>query len=741
VTALGLAVGGTAEAGHEPTFYPSFYPQEIEVETIETVSAAAARLRAGELHAYVGADPFGGGPLPAPFGAVESLGSYLVVTLDGSGPLAERAARCAVARRLAHRLARTPHGWVFHPYPITPFDADYLGHFDRVQATREALRAAADAGPPARVRAAGLLAERLVGREAERGPGVEVTLEEIGVTALLAPARESLGGQTGPPWIKAGWFRAYLLLAPQVRDGASRREVEALHRRLVTGDYQGAVQELELERDLVARLTAGCERVVIGYTVRREVYSADYSAGVENVGFDSLDGLDSSIFIRTVKLKDFPWNGWLRLGVPRAAAAWNPVAGFTDAAGRLIWAALGDPALLAAPYGGGWVPNRVTATLEAGPIPVPPDAQLPEPGTGVLHPVGPGQRAATKLVERALLGSSHDGSRMTLADVLYPYAFAFRWDEGGDAAVAAATALAREWLAGVRVAKVETLVRSFGEDLRYAYDVPVVEVYLRRTVADPQTLAAVAPAWSAVPWHVMALFEEAVHRGLGAFSAAQAARRGVPWLDPVRSEGLKAELRILVDEFERTGWVPAALVKVVPPAQARERWANLRAFAARYGHYLATAGPYRLARWTPAAATLEVFRDRTYPLGVGEFDRYAIPRRAYASRVRDRGDRLDVDADVEIVSKFQRTYEIVRQPLERAAAEAERFERPVCRYVIVDASGGVAAAGAAAPRGAGGFAIDLSRLAPGRYTVLIGLFVGDNAVAPKITLLRHRQGA
>ena len=27
----------------------------------------------------------------------------------------------------------------------------------------------------------------------------------------------------------------------------------------------------------------------------------------------------------------------------RPAAAWNPVGGFTDPAGRLLWAALGDP--------------------------------------------------------------------------------------------------------------------------------------------------------------------------------------------------------------------------------------------------------------------------------------------------------------------------------------------------------------------------------------------------------------
>jgi len=66
--------------------------------------------------------------------------------------------------------------------------------------------------------------------------------------------------------------------------------------------------------------------------------------------------------MRTVKLKDFPWNGWLRVAMPtRPAAAWNPVAGFTDESGAFLWSVLGDAAVLPEPYGVGWLPNRVHA--------------------------------------------------------------------------------------------------------------------------------------------------------------------------------------------------------------------------------------------------------------------------------------------------------------------------------------------------------------------------------------------
>ena len=74
-----------------------------------------------------------------------------------------------------------------------------------------------------------------------------------------------------------------------------------------------------------------------------------------------MEGFSSPMFLRTVKLKDFPWNGWLLLGIDgRPQAAWNPIAGFTDRFGRLMWSTAADPALLPEPYGSAWMINRVS---------------------------------------------------------------------------------------------------------------------------------------------------------------------------------------------------------------------------------------------------------------------------------------------------------------------------------------------------------------------------------------------
>jgi hypothetical protein len=748
VTAVAALGGTTAEGGHEPTFYPSFYPQEIRIDTLDP-ALAAGLVRGDELHAYVGGDPFAGRPLPPGVRAVDSLGSYVVLSFHPAEPVArDAAARCAAAAGVAARLAGAPD-FVFHPYPVTPYDPDYLEHYDRVEAARRTYRNRRAGGSSLRIQPGGAFSDRLTAAT-ESAKTWEARVEEVEVAGLLASRGAALTGPVGPPWLKAGWFHAWLLLSGSL-DGTEKRPAETIYRRLVTGGYAGAIERANLERTLIGHLTRDCGRVVLGYTVRREIVNDEYSAGVENVAGDSLTGLDSAIFVRTVKLKDFPWNGWLRVGVPaRAAAAWNPVAGFTDGPGRLIWAALGDPALLPAPYSGRWIPNRVTASAapprgSAGRIEIPDDALVPEPGTGALRPAGPGRRAETAVTYRALTSPFHDGTRMSVADVLYPFSFAYRWgtrpagrDAESDPAIAESTALMREWLAALRVADVETATRTYGEDLTVIADVPVVEIYLRHPAPDPDGAAAIAPPWSAVPWHVTALMEEAVRQGLAAFSEGEAARRGVAWLDLAREPALDAALASLVERFRAEAWVPPALSGLVSADDARARWTRLKQFHDTYLHFLVTNGPYRLQKWAPASVTLEVVRDLAYPLGVGAFDRYPIPLKSYVARIADRGDRLEIQADVEQIEKFQRSYQVTRVPLARAGRSRVGRET-ACRYVVVGLDGSVRALGLAA-RSGGRFVVPLGkgRLAPGVYTVLVALSVGDNTVGPEVRLVRHR---
>jgi hypothetical protein len=680
ILGAGLALLGIAHAGHEFPFYPSFYPQEITVEALDA-QAAAQRIAKGTLHAYAGGEPAAGSG-PAKTGSVLSLGGYVVFTFDARAPqLADGAARCAAARGLGHALAE---GRIRHPYPVTPFHADYLHHADRAEAARAAVAAPKSETPPGR-------------------------LEIVEPSALVAQAGARYNGWLGPPWSRLGWYHAYLLLAPAVRDAAHRARIEEAARRLMRGEYRSLRERIERERELVALLQRGCERIVLGYTVRRERYGTEYAQGVENVGYDALDGLASAIFPRTVKLRDFPWNGWLHVAAPAApSGAWNPVAGgFGDAFGRLVWWAVGDPAFLPSPHGGGWIENRlsVSGTKTGSPLAVPGDALLPEPGSGRLARAGRGATATTRIVYRVRNSAFHDGTPMSVADLYYAYAFAAARGAGdaADPGVAQATVLARERLKGVRLLRVDTESLAFGED-RLSYEVPVIEVYLDGAAGSDA--ATMAPPWTTLPWHLLALFDEAARRGYLRLSE----------FDPVRDAALVRRLAGLARELEERAHVPPALISHVTAREARARYARLREFHAAHGHWLVTNGPYVLRRWDGSKAVLGVFRDPSYPRGLGSFNAYAAPLKAHVTRVERRDYGAEIHTEVEWLERLGRDVKIVRgsfaQRLAERLATAGPPPTPVCRYLLVSADGAVAAAGSTRADATGTCRLEFAR--PGR---------------------------
>jgi len=349
VLALTVTQAPAARAGHEAPLYPSYYPQEIRIEAVEP-AAAARLLAASKIQAYVGGTPAFAGPAPETVRYVESLGSYLIVRVNPASPAAgSGAGACGLARCVLKAIAADPRGFTVHPYPVNGFHADYLHHADRAEDAKARLL-----GGPGD--AADL---KLRGWGAAPAAAWDAGVEIVDAAALVAMHRYAVNGWLGPPWLKEGWFHAYLLLDPALSPPA-RDRTAAIVRQLRTGPFASLAERINAERDLVAELTMGCQALVAGFAAKREAYSAQYSDGVENVAWDSHDGLNSAIFLRTVKLKDFPWNGWLSLGVPAPPkAAWNPLGGFGDPAGRLVWSALGDPGLFPEPFGAGWIMNRI----------------------------------------------------------------------------------------------------------------------------------------------------------------------------------------------------------------------------------------------------------------------------------------------------------------------------------------------------------------------------------------------
>jgi hypothetical protein len=353
------AVVTVAWGGHELPVYPSFYPHEIEIRSLAPAQASEA-LRRGEVQAYVGPGLRFSGTPPAEIRALESLGSFIIVRVNpGSPRAADEAAACAAVKTVVRVLA-AQGDFIAHPYPVTPFHGDYLHHADLAAAAKTRFSSGDADARDLKIKGSGSLA-RIHPDWSARDADWDVEVVEVDAAELTASAMLSMNGWLAPPWVKTGWFHAERLLVNAVNEPAQKERAKSDLRRLQASDFAGLVERINLERDLVAALTGTCWKIVAGYTVKREYVNVEYSAGTENIGYDSIAGLNSPIFIRTVKLKDFPWNGWLTLGTGGGpTAAWNPIGGMNDPFGRLIGFAVGDPALLPSPYEAGWMLNRIS---------------------------------------------------------------------------------------------------------------------------------------------------------------------------------------------------------------------------------------------------------------------------------------------------------------------------------------------------------------------------------------------
>ncbi|HEX7927958.1 MAG TPA: hypothetical protein VF678_10225, partial [bacterium] len=515
LAAASCALGATALwAGHEVSYYPAFYPDRVTITSMDAQAAGKA-LTGNKLHVFFGGQPSLPATVPDTLRGVQSLGAYAVITLDPTAKgMGTPEARCKAAEEVLRGLAQPgKDDFVFHPYPITPLHEDYVAHTDRAAAAMRQAEAPVSSRPRMAIQASGMLGRRLT----QAGWSVNAAPQASGIAVVALPQEQvitptGMGSWAGPPWLKEGWYAAWQLLSPGL-DPKAAAQAKPLLTRMMHGDFDGRVEAYNLERQLVDTLSRPCTRVVAGYVLRREFVNIEYSFGIENVATDSGLGLNNPVFLRTVKLKDYPWNGPLFAALDgQAQAAWNPVAGFGDPTGRLAWSLIADDAFMSLPDSEGWQANRIDSQRTAvrqfrkATIDVPADALIPEPGTGIFKPVGPGKKSRALVGYRILASPFLDGQDTSVEDLLYPFAFAFRWGAGekADPAVAAATALLRERLVGIRVGTSEHSVDNMGgvEVPRVAH---LIEVYLNHGALDQEQVAALAPPWSAVPWQLLAL--------------------------------------------------------------------------------------------------------------------------------------------------------------------------------------------------------------------------------------------
>ena len=152
-----LAPIGWARGGHEVSVYPSYYPHEIRIETVPP-DRAADLLRDAGLHAYLGPEPGFAGAPPKSVRAVELLGNFVTVRINPALVAQDEHSACDIVEAIVRDMAGK-EGLVFHPYPVTPFDGDYLNHVDQADAEKARLLGTSATPPRSpKVKADGVLA-------------------------------------------------------------------------------------------------------------------------------------------------------------------------------------------------------------------------------------------------------------------------------------------------------------------------------------------------------------------------------------------------------------------------------------------------------------------------------------------------------------------------------------------------------------------------------------------------------
>lgn len=352
VLAMAIVIVTPARSGHESPVYPSFYPQEIELTAVAP-DRAADLLLSGKIQAYIGNAPRFATAPPSSIESVETLGAFAIVRVNPASPkVRDEQSACAIADAVIRNLAGKDPALLIHPFPVTPLNGDYLHYADLAEAAKARILAGRGGQPSPD-------AQPKI-RTGPQDSDWDAEITEVRAAGLVARAAVAVNGWSGPAWLRTGWFQAYLLLRDLTGDDL-RQKVEQFRRHLETGSYNNGVERINLERRLVSTLAGNCHARVAGYAVKREYFSSASSGGIENIAYDSVTGFNSPMFIRTVKLKDFPWNGWLALGIDAApAAAWNPIAGFTDNFGQLMWSTVSDPALVPSPNESAWMLNRIS---------------------------------------------------------------------------------------------------------------------------------------------------------------------------------------------------------------------------------------------------------------------------------------------------------------------------------------------------------------------------------------------
>ena len=479
-------------------------------------------------------------------------------------------------------------------------------------------------------------------------------------------------------------------------------EFDEVAKRLVTRDYttweeRNQLMARALELSMKDSVRIWLVNMVTAWVARNEVTQAYDLAG----GF-----YGARLWPYTIRFKD-KVGGTIKI-VTQAdipIEPWNPIGGSNWIYDTMIYRATFDPAMMPDPYTGLFWPLEVTSaevyvkqgtpvtkTLDwltlsfADEIEVPTDAWYGWNATTqeiVTAPEGTTAKAKVIVYFRDDLFKQkwHDGSKISLADFVYNYIITFdRADPASpvyDEAYVPSFEAFRSYFKGFKIISEDPLVCEFYTDNVY----PDAEWIVADVAGWFDPVADFGPA----PWHTVTIGMLAEEKNLAAFTGDKADTLGIERLNYITGSTLKV-LEDMLNDAINNKHIPYknVLGNYVTEDEALARYQALKSWYESKGHFWVGDGPFYLESVDPTAHIIVIKANRNYP---DKADKWAVFGKPKMPEITVEGPTTVISG---LGSKFN-----VKVTFEGAPYKLTDVES--VKYIVVDASGKVAAVGTAEP--------------------------------------------
>ena len=458
-----------------------------------------------------------------------------------------------------------------------------------------------------------------------------------------------------------------------------------------------------------------------------------------DVASDLSGGFATPMWSRTIRFKG-KVGGTIKAGNSEVLVdPWNPVAGSDWVYDTVVYQATQDPAMLANPYNGLPVPNRVVkATVYVlsnystlitkssdwldlnfvDKVEVPSDAWYAyDPVKDKVVTAGEANvtEAKVKVVVNYgdVLGKIkfHDGSTLSLADWLVGWALGFAranpnsplYDE---AAVGPFQSFRKNWVA-MKIVSTHPLI---------------IEYYLNYINLEAEFIADYAAGFPSHPIEMLAIGIKADAQKQLAFSADKADKNKVEWMNYIGGPSLPI-LEKMLSEAKAEAYIPfkGFLGQYITADEMKQRYQNLENWYKAHGHFWVGDGPFYLEKVDYNAHQAVIKAWRQYP---DKADRWA-------SFVSPIVPDVTIKAPDVVISGLKATFDLT---VTYGGKPFPVDKMMFVKYLILDGAGNIVAKGEAQAVEDGHWKIELPasttiNFGTGGYKLLV-LAVSKDAVLP-----------